>query len=123
MLLQGEQGLASKKFGFFVFGIELLQESGGQQGHILPPLPQRWDLQREHVEPIIQIHTKFSALGHGHQIPVSGSDHPNIHGDLFGSAYPAELPLLEHAQQLRLEVEGELANLVQKDGSSVGQLK
>ena len=39
------------------------------------------------------------------------------------AADPAELALLEHAQQLGLEVERQLAELVEEHGAAVGQLE
>src|SRR3982074_2364977 len=40
-----------------------------------------------------------------------------------GGADPLNLPRLEHAQQLRLLMHGHVADLVQEDGSTVGQFE
>src|SRR5207245_7768413 len=39
------------------------------------------------------------------------------------AAQPLELALLQHPQQLRLHLQWQLAHLVQKDGTALGQLK
>src|SRR5581483_9875325 len=38
-------------------------------------------------------------------------------------ADPLELPILEHAEQLRLRLEGQLADLVEEERAAVGQLE
>ena len=44
-------------------------------------------------------------------------------GPLAAAAHPADLPLLQHAQQLYLQGQGELADLVQKERAAVRLLE
>src|SRR5260370_15035498 len=42
-------------------------------------LPQRWQRDRKHIQTVVEVATKFVALHHASQIPVGGSDEPNVH--------------------------------------------
>ena len=45
---------------------------------------------------------------------MCGRDDPDVHGHGLGSAHALEGTLLENAQELGLEVQGEIADLVQE---------
>ncbi len=49
--------------------------------------------------------------------------HPGLAGDGARAAQAFELPLLQHAQQLRLHVQGQLAHLVQQQRAPAGLLE
>ena len=57
------------------------------------------------------------------EIPVGGGDDPDVDLELLGAAHPAQPAGLEHAQQLGLQVLGQLADLVEEHRAPVGQLE
>ena len=42
---------------------------------------------------------------------------------IFGAAHPLYFPVLQDMKQFDLQVQGHLADFIQKDGASVGQFK
>src|SRR5208283_3278772 len=94
-----------------------------QQWQVINSLPERRDLNRKHVQPVIEIFPK-TAGGYGFlQIPVRRGHNAHIR-----SACPvvtnALIPLLlENAQQLVLDLQRNLPHFVQEDGSALGGLK
>jgi len=57
------------------------------------------------------------------QILVRRRDHPHIHGDRLLAAEPLDHARLEHAQQLRLGLGPEVADLVEKQRAAVRELE
>ena len=57
------------------------------------------------------------------QVAIGGPDdaHVDLYG--FGAAQPLELALLQHAQQLGLHFQGQLAKLIQEDRGAVRELE
>jgi hypothetical protein len=73
--------------------------------------------------PVVQILAE-RALCHAFlQIAVRRCHDPQVHVDRLRAAKPLDLTLLEHAQQLHLRVERQVANLVEKDRGLVGELE
>ena len=56
-------------------------------------------------------------------VPVRRRDDPDIHGQGLPASHPEELLALEDPQQFRLEVEGELAHLVEEERAAVGEVE
>jgi hypothetical protein len=56
------------------------------------------------------------------QVPVRGGDDADVRVARPCAAEALELPFLEHAQQLRLDVGRHLADLVEKQDAAVGLL-
>ncbi len=57
------------------------------------------------------------------EVAVGGGDDAHVHLALDGGADRADLPLLQRAQQLRLDGQRHLADLVEEQGAAVGQLE
>src|SRR5438105_2442742 len=94
-----------------------------QQRNILPALSQRRNRNGKYVESVKQVDAKPSFLNHVAQVVVSGGDDTHVRADGMCAAKPLEFVLLQHAQQLWLQLRRDVADLIQKYGSSVGQLK
>ena len=101
----------------------LLHEVVGQQGDVGLPVPQRRQVDAEHVEAVVEVLTKRPGGDGGVEVLVSHGDDSDVHFDGAGAAEALELTLLEHAQQLDLGRRAELADLVQEEGAAVGQLE
>jgi len=57
------------------------------------------------------------------QISIRSGNHADVHADRPAATDPLEFVLLQHAQQHDLGLGGEFADLVEEDGSAVGQLE
>jgi hypothetical protein len=94
-----------------------------QQRNVFPALAQRRNADFNHVQAVKQIVAEL-AFGYGNlQIDVGGRDHAHVHAHLFGPADAVEAALLEHAQQIHLQLGGDIADFVEEDGSAVGHFE
>ena len=94
-----------------------------EQGDIGPTFAQGGHVQWEHVEPIEEVRAE-GAVGDGSvQISIRSGNHADVHADRPAATDPLEFVLLQHAQQHDLGLGGEFADLVEEDGSAVGQLE
>ena len=103
---------------------ELVDEAPHQQRDVLDALAQRRHVDREDVQPVEQVLAErcpraIALL----EVAVRGGDDRAFDGDRRRAAEPLDLPLFEHAQQLDLDVERQLADLVEEDRRVVGQLE
>ncbi|CCJ84281.1 hypothetical protein BN133_658 [Cronobacter dublinensis 582] len=94
-----------------------------QQRNVFRALAQRRQMDREHVQTVIEIASELAVRHHLAQIAVSGGDKPHVGLDDFIAAEPLKLLLLQHAQQLRLEIQRHVAHFIQKQAALVGKLK
>ena len=84
--------------------------------------------QRRHVhlrcgDPKVEIFAEVLALDLDREVPVRGRDETHVDRNGALRAEPANLAFLEDAQELRLEVARQLAELVEEDGAAVGLLE
>ena len=94
-----------------------------QQRQILRPVAQRGHLQRHHIEAIVKVFAKAAIANPGRQIGVGRGHHANVAFHRPRTADALKLALLQHPQQLGLQIEGKVANLVQKERSGLRLLK
>ena len=94
-----------------------------QQGDVLPPFPQRRQVNRDEVEPVEQVLAEEALTDHLLQVAVGSRDHPDV--SAAGDALAQRLvgAVLEHAQELDLTDGLQLAYLVEEDSALVGQLE
>ena len=83
------------------------------------PLAQRRHVDREDVEPVVEILAEGAVLGEVEQAPVGGRDQPDVDPLDLARADRLDLALLEHAEQLCLGVERQLADLVEEDRAAM----
>jgi hypothetical protein len=103
--------------------VDLLDQEVDEDGDVLAPLPQRGDRDGHDVEAVVKIVPELALFHHGLEVPVRGGDDPRADLDPLFSPDPLELHLLEHAQELRLKVDGHLADLVEKHRAESRQLE
>src|SRR5215207_8893247 len=94
-----------------------------QQRNVLLALPQRRHGYRINIQPIPEVFPERSLLHFEFQITVSGCDDPNVNFNRSISAEPFKLTFLNHSEQLHLQLQRQLANLVEKHRSAVCQLE
>src|SRR5690606_7205523 len=97
------------------------EEQLGEADDVFAALAQRGHLDGSAGEAIEQILAEAALGDFATQVAVGGCDHANVDlPHLRGLADAGELASLEHAQQLDLQLERELADLVEKERAAVG---
>ena len=87
------------------------------------PLAQRRIENREHVEAVVEIAAELLVGDHLREVAVGRRDQPDVDADGPGAAQALELLLLQHAQELRLQLERDVADLVEEQRAAIGQLE
>src|SRR3954463_7045756 len=90
------------------------QEAPRHRQNIVAPVAERRHLYRQHVEPVEQIPPKAALFDFDVERSIRSGDHADV--DLSGAivTHGLERALLQHAQQLALELERNLPDLVQE---------
>src|SRR5262249_51586053 len=100
----------------------LAEKAGDEPRNVVRPLPERWNADVEHVEPIVEVGTKVP-FGHGlAQVAVRRGNHPHVGSHRAGAAQTHELALLEHAEKLRLCGRRHFSHLVEEQHAARGEL-
>ena len=94
-----------------------------QRQDIIGPFPQSRDLNRHHIQPVVQILAEPFFLDQLSQILVCGGDDAYVDGDAAIVPHPCDGLILQGPQELHLKGERNLANLVQKENAVLGGLK
>ena len=115
-------GVSSSR-GFWFSLAVLLEEVLRQQRNVLVPLAQRRQLHGDDVQAVEEILAELPLLHHLAQLDVRRGDDPDVDLDRLDAAEAHELALLDHAQQLGLRLERDVADLVEEDRALVGELE
>ena len=75
------------------------------------------------VQPVEQVLAEPALLHHLPQVDVGGGDDADVDLDRLHAAEAHELALLDHAQQLGLRLERDVADLVEEDAALVGEVE
>ena len=81
---------------------------------------QRRYVQREYVEPEVQVLAEAPLLDERQQVPVGRGDHPDVDVVDLVAADGPDVAELQHAEQLGLQAEGHVADLVEQQRAAVG---
>jgi hypothetical protein len=102
---------------------ELPNEVARQDGNVLAPFAQRRDIDVEYVQAVIEIRPECARFHQTLQPLVRGCDDAEIdlHGRRVADAH--DLFLLQHAQQVGLGAQGDVADLIQENSAAVGHLE
>src|SRR5262249_26837391 len=87
---------------------------------VLAPLSQRRRAEADDVEPVIEVLTESAGADQRLEFLVGRRDDPDIDRDRLRAADALEGHLLEHAEQLGLDFEVDVADLVEEERSAVG---
>src|SRR5205085_748217 len=112
--LRGEHGLIAA-----IRGHEVTRENL----HVAPALAERRNAGDDHGEAMVEVEPKAADLDLVIEIAVCRRDEPRRHIDLLIAPEPPDLPPIEHAEEARLGLQGQLANLVEEDGPVLGGLE
>src|SRR5664279_1301884 len=75
------------------------------------------------VKPVVQILAKRAFRDHLPEVAMACRDHPCLEVQRLRVADPLERALLEHAQQLRLQLHRNLRDLVEEQRALTGELE
>lgn len=75
-----------------------IDEELRQRRNIVPALPERWHLERHHVEPVVQVLAEALLGDLVEQVAVGRRDHADIHAKRLRTAHALELVFLQEAR-------------------------
>ena len=101
----------------------LLQKETGQRRNVFGALAQRRQTQPDHVEAVKKIFAKSTELDPVFEILMGRGDDAHIGAHRIVATDAVELAVTQHAQKPRLQVERHVADLVEKQRSTVGLLE
>ena len=104
------------------FPAEPIDEVLHEHGDVFPALLQRGQVDVEDVQAEVEVLAEAPRLDLVLEIPVRGADHPDIHHDLALPTEAAQPLLLEHAEELGLQLDGNLSHLVEEQRAAIRQL-
>ncbi len=94
-------------------------EARDEEPDVLGAFTKRRQRDREDVQAVVQVRAKLAAPHHLEEILVGRRDHSHVHRQRpAAAAEPLDLLLLQRSQQLRLELERQVADLVQEQGAA-----
>src|SRR5262245_10075434 len=102
---------------------ESIHEVAHELRDVFRALAQRWQVEREDVQPIVAVVAEAVVVDYSEEIAVARRDHTNVHLDGPRAAETLEFLLLEDPQKLRLELEGNVADLVEEERPAVRHLE
>ena len=76
-----------------------------QEAGYLPSVPERRQVDRDHVQAVVQILPERALRNLGLKVLVACGDDMHINLDVGGTSYAHELPFLEDPQELDLEAQ------------------
>ncbi len=94
-----------------------------QRSNVFAAIPQRRHLNGEHREAVVQILAESSCFGFDRQVPVGGGYQSDVHRPRAAFSHALKLPFLNHPKKLGLQLQRDLADLVQEDCAAVREFK
>ena len=99
------------------------QEELRELGNVVGPFPQRRQLDGDDVDAVVEILAELSFLHRFLEVHVGRRDQPEIGLDRLRPTDPLDLAFLDGAQQLRLQVEPQVADFVEEQRAVRRQLE
>src|SRR5260370_1197421 len=94
-----------------------------ENGNIAAPVPKRRSHDGKDPQPVVKVASELLFRDQLRKVAIGRSHQAHIDRNRTSSPQPFDLALLEGAQQLGLEVYRQLAHLVQKERSLMGEFK
>src|SRR5579884_160763 len=101
----------------------LPQEMLRQQRDVIPAGAQWRDAKLDDVQAEVKVRAKPAVPNHSLEVPVRCADHTDVGGQGCVAAEAFERAFLKDAEQLRLQSWSQVANLIQKNRSRIGNFK
>src|SRR5262245_49242856 len=106
-----------------VLGVELVDEGADQQRDVLPPLPERRDVQADDVQPVVEVLAEGPILHALDGILVGGGDRAHVDLRLVLPSEPTHHAVLGDPEELGLGARVHLRDLVEEEGTALGELE
>ena len=94
-----------------------------QERNVLRAFAQGRDTQRENIQAIIKVGPEFPGGDHARQIAAGRRHYSHIDPHGLTAANAFEFLLLQHAQQLGLQLKGNVSDFVEKQRAAMGHLE
>ena len=94
-----------------------------QSRDVVRTIPQGRQHHREYIQPVVEVVAEAAVGNHLRQVAVRGRNQPHIDLDRLRAAQALELLFLQHAEQLGLQLRGDVADLVEEQRPLVRQLE
>jgi len=91
-----------------------------EQRKIFQAAAERRNLNGKDVQPVVQVFPELASADHRHQFTIRRGDHAQIQLACDHIADTAQLPVLQHAQQLGLKTPRRVRDFVEEQRPSVG---
>ena len=92
-----------------------LEEALDERRNVFAPAAERRNVHRHDGQTEVQVFAELAALDLGLEVALGGGDDARFGCDRLVAADAPEFARLEHAQELRLHVERQLADLVEEE--------
>ena len=106
-----------------MLGAEAVEEAPGEEGDVRGALAERGQRHRDRVDPEVEVLAEAALADRGLGIEVGRADEPEVHGHDPGAAEPPHRAVLEHPQELGLEIRRHLGDLVEEQRAPVRLLE
>src|SRR5712671_3055900 len=94
-----------------------------QEHDVICPLSQCWDLDRKHIEPIVEVFTKAARRNFLLQVTIGCSDDPDIREPRPILAYALVTLLLQDAEQFALQSHRNFTDFIQENRPAFSRLE
>src|SRR5215470_9556822 len=101
----------------------LRDEVAYEQRDVLGPLAERGKVDRKDVQPVVEVRAELPILDQLLERTVRRGDDPDVAPDRLCASHPLERVLLEDAKELRLELQRQIADLVEEQRTPVRELE
>jgi hypothetical protein len=102
---------------------EGVEDRVDQHRDVTGALAQRRQADDEHREPVVEVGAEAVRVDLGVEVTVARGDDPDVDGTALGAADALDLAAIDGAEELGLEVERELADLVEEQGAARRRLE
>ena len=123
VLQHGQRGGGHALHVFAEACVVAREEEAHQLGQVFDAFAQRRDADRDDVDAVVEVFAERPFLHAPFEIHVGGRHQTELHLDRLVAAHPLDLAFLDRAQQLGLQVELEVADLVEEERAAVRQLE
>src|SRR5512144_2938616 len=96
------------------------QEVRAEMRDVLPPLPQGRDVNPDDAEAVVEVLSEFSFLDALLEVRVGGGKDPDVYRLRSRLTNGHHLALLEEPQQLRLDIDRQVADFVEEQRAAGG---
>src|SRR6516225_280818 len=115
-------GIETGDFFSITFAVAA-QEMIGEQFYVALPFAQCRELDLDSVQPKKKIFAESPGSGLGMDVYIGGREDANVHAACVRRADSLKLTRLQYTQQLGLKTKRDVGNLVQEQGTGVGEFK